>query len=281
MVHTLPGGAAFSRIGLAIGLCVCVGCGGPVFTSRMLQGDAAAFTRLDSYVDPEKTADLHYDQPVEWKDADLAEILNRLLLVERVGLLDRPPRAQSVFTSDEISVLLPRMSQAFQSARSSEWVVFCLLNPSAGGQELTSGGLFVKERRLHIVLANHREQLRPEEVQAALTNPIRPARHMGASLTFDPVRFVASSGATWMGGSTGSSASEMILDYKAFLASLKPAGTFGAAPIQPQTGGADIRDLRDQVRLLKEEVERLKEQLKSQADELSHLKGHQPFPVPR
>jgi len=281
MFHVLLAGAAFSRIGLAIALCVCVGCGGPVFTSRMSQGDASAFTRLDSYADPEKAADLHYDQPVEWKDADLAEILNRLLLVERVGLLDRTPRTQSVFTSDEISTLLPRISQSFRAARSSEWVVFCLLNPSAGGQELTSGGLFVKERRLHIVLANHRELLRPEEVQAALTNPIRPVRHMGSSLTFDPVRFVASSGATWMGGSTGSSASEMILDYKAFLASLKPAGTFGSVPMQPQAGGADMRDLRDQVRLLKEEVERLKEQLKSQSDELSRLKDRRPFPVPR
>ena len=271
----------FNRIGLAMGLCVCVGCGGPVFTARMSQGDASAFTRLDSYADPGKAADLHYDQPVEWKDADLAEILNRLLLVERVGLLDPAPRSRSVFTSDEISRLLPRLSQGFRAARSSEWVAFCLLSQTAGGRELTSGGLFVKERRLHIVVANHRQQVGPDETQAALTNPIRPVRHMGSSLTFDPVRFVASSGVTWMGGSTGPSASEVILDHEGFLANLKPIGTFGAASIQPQAGGAELQNLRDQIRELNKEVERLKEQLKSQSDEVSRLKARAPTAIPR
>lgn len=83
-------------------------------------------------------------------------------------------------------------------------------------QEIASGGLFLMDGRLHVILANHRERVSPgpDGAEAIRANPIRSLRATGGSLTFDPPTFVLASQANWLGGSSGPSASELVVDTR-------------------------------------------------------------------
>ena len=254
----------------------CLGCAGPSFTSRMVRSEPSWSVRLDTYLDPSKAAEVHHDHPADWSASELHAILSRLLLQERVGLLDpaRPPH--EVFSADEIAQLVPGLREAFRSARPSEWIVFSIARSADAAQEITSGGFFLLDKRLHVVVANYRERVLPgsEGAVAIGADPIRSLRGTGGSLTFDPPRFVFASQANWLGGSSGGSASELILDHKAFLV----AATSPGAPITlsgAQASSSDIVSLREQVQRLEEEIARLKETVAAQGDEIARLKSRQ------
>jgi hypothetical protein len=64
---------------------------------------------------------------------------------------------EPAFTHDEIEYLSPTLSRVFGQAPPDARVVFALSrHPSPDLTEITSGSWFVKEARLHLVLANYR-----------------------------------------------------------------------------------------------------------------------------
>ena len=254
----------------------CLGCAGPAFTTRTIQRESSWFVGLLSYAEPAKAAVVHHDHPADWSEQDLHEVLGRVLLQEHIGLLDpaRPPRA--VFSQEDTAPLVPALRSAFREARPSEWIVFFLARPSGDGQEITSGGFSLMDKRLHVIIANYHEQVLPgsESAEAIHANPIRSIRGTGGSLTFDPSRFVVASQANWMAGSSGRSASELIVDHQAFLAAASsPGGMFTRSSAQPSD--SDLLSLRNEVQRLREEVARLRAQLEAQSDELVRLKSRQ------
>lgn len=254
----------------------CLGCAAPAFTTRTVQSESSWFVGLTTYAEPAKAAAVRHDHPADWTEKELHEILGRLLLQERVGLLDppRPPRA--VFSPEATAQLVPALRGAFHNARPSEWIVFFFARPSGGDQEITSGGFFLMDTRLHVIVANYRQRVYPgsvgtDEIRA---NPIRSYGGTGGSLTFDPSRFVLASQANWLGGSSGPSASELILDHTAFLATATAPGS-PLTSTRARASDEDFAKLREQVERLQEEVARLRETLDAQADELARLKSRQ------
>lgn len=284
-------------------LLLCLGCAGPTFATRAVHSDPSWLVRLDSHADPDPAASLRYDHPADWSELELREILNRLLVQERVGALEQKPAPQPVFTADEAGLLAPRLRQAFQMARPSEWIVFVVTRSAGMGQEITSGGFFIADRRLHVLLANHREAVSPEESRAVRANPVSAVKKRGQSLTFDPARFVLETQTSWLGGYSGLAASEMILDQTGFLEaarrpaiplapalapapvtapvaaqpSVRPAVPAASmpppAPAQAKPSDAADGGMQNQMQKLQEEIERLKQTLAEQSAELSRLKS--------
>jgi len=272
---------------------ICLGCAGPSFVSRPVHSDADWMVRLDSHAD--KAAPPRYDHPAEWTEAGLRETLSRVRMQESVGLLERTPPPLPLFTEDDVQQLAPRLQQAFGMARPSEWIVFCVTHTGGAGQAVTSGGFFVENKRLHVLVANYHAPVSEQTggIEAVRKNPMSGLKGTGNTVTFDPTRFVLAVQTNWLGGYSGAEASELILDHAAFLASLpppEPASVTAPIATQPKTlatqslppaGDTVIAVLQAQVRKLQEDNERLKRKLAEQYDELAALKAKFPKAKPK
>jgi len=278
---------------LVIGIVVllCLGCAGPTLTSRIIQQDSSWFVRLDSLQDTGNTSP-RYDHPITWRDEDLSVILSRMILQERVGLMDnaRPPRP--VFAFEEINRLAHALRTAFQEASSREWIVFVLFGQEAGGPATTSGAIFVESGKLHLVIANHQLKLADdsEELAHVRANPLYSVHGSGGVLGFDAPRFVVGNKANWSGGHRAS-ASEMILDHTAFLTYLTQTGSAAAtlhegrsntAAFAPDSGAhrpksTSTGEMESEgiILRLREEIEILKRRLADKDAELDRLKHHE------
>lgn len=292
MLHRVYHGSWFLGTVLVLSL----GCAGPALTSRVVQEEASWFVRLDSYQDA-GSSPVHYDHPATWTVEELFAVLSRLLLEDRVGLMDsaRPPRA--VFSSEEIILLAPAFRGSFQRAAPSEWIAFSLSTPSGSQVAVTSGGLFLAGARLHVVVANHRALLAEgsEELARVRANPFHSVRGSGGALAFESSRFVTATQPNWSGGHRAS-ASELILDHQAFLSFLKlpgavgtlpqslslapPASSSEASPSQDRPTSVEGTDLHTAILRLQEEVERLKKKIEEQEAEIARLQRHA-APLPR
>lgn len=265
---------------IAMLLALCLGCGGPSFVSRPVREEDPWFVRLQTYAQASKAGEVHDDHPVQWSEQDLGAILSRLYLIERAGMLDKQPQPRPVFSPEDIGRLTPAVREAFRLAQPHEWVTFYLAHPAGQGEEVTSGALYVEEQQLHVIVANDREVLPAgEEARTLKTNPLRPLKVRGRTLTFDPVASVVLSRSNWMGGYDNPAAGEVILDHRKFLASFKPAPPVPTKPASavtppPQASGAPAGDdLKATVQQLQGEIEQLKRRLAEQDAELSKLKS--------
>lgn len=273
------------------------GCAGPTFTMKPVQSDSTVFVGLARYQDHADA--VRHDHPATWSGADLRAILGRLLLQERGGLMDptRPPRP--VFATDEIARLLPGLRHAFEAARPPDWVVFVLSAPmgSSATPVVTSGAFFLEDRRLHVILSNHRESVSPNagERETLQAHPFRSLKGVRGQLTFDPPLYVVTSRANWLGGSSGPAASELVLDHLSFrdvANQAHPGAPEVAMPASlsaPRSTGSpeaesEVDLLKEEVSTLREELTGLKRQLAEQAGELARLKAqpsaHPPVRAP-
>ena len=278
------------------GLLVCgAGCSPPALSSRMVQDSSAWFVRLDSYQEAAQ-ASAPYDHPAAWSAEDTAAVLGRLLLEDQGGLMDKPKPPRPVFSPEEIRALTPALQQALQSAGPREWIAFYLSQPDGSATAVTSGGLFLADSQLHVVLANHHRSLAPTspDLAAVRANPFHALRGTRGRLTFESSRFVVDTQPNWSGGHTAS-ASELILDHRAWLSLLRSAG--GAAPVSHpsvtspppnQVAAAPTEpiavtqeaDQATTIRRLQEEVERLKHRVEEQESELARLRRNAERPSP-
>lgn len=276
------------RIHLVLSLLViCVGCSSPILSSRIVQDSSSWFVRLDSYQEATKSSE-QYEHPAIWSVEELYAILGRLLLEERVGLMDSAKPPQPVFSSEEIRMLAPALRQAFQVAGPRDWISFYLSQPEGSAVSVTTGGMFLAGSRLHVVIANHHAPIAPqsEDFAAVRTNPFRSLRGSGGMLTFESSRFVMGRQANWSGGHKAS-ASELILDHRTFLSILKSTGVgvptgqipvaspmlnqAEAAPGSPAAVTQDA-DHGTTILRLQEELERLKRRVEEQDAEIARLK---------
>ncbi len=279
---------------------LCAGCAGPTIASRAIGGEANWFVRLDTFTDSRSTADLRFDHPAQLSETELAALLSRIQVQERVGLLERKSFPQPLFSPGEIKQMVPGLQKALRTAKPAEWAVFYSALPGGVVQEVTSGGLFVKGNQLHVVVANHHDRIPSgsDSLAAIRANPLSPWGGKGVTLSFDPARFVSATQGTWMGGSSSAPASELVLDHQAFLAEAPapavapvtappvppvpaPGMQSAAAPpplAQPTAPQAAPRDAsnyavtKEQMAGLQSEIERLRRRLEEQDDDIAQLK---------
>jgi uncharacterized membrane protein len=276
--------AKMKAAGLVLWMLVfCAGCAGPTLTSRVVQEEPSWFVRLDSY-GIASTAP-RYDHPSIWTSEEITAILGRLLLEDRVGLMDsaQPPRA--VFSLEEIALLAPAIKESFQSAAPHEWIAYCTTIPHGSDLAVTSGGIFVSESLLHIVVANHRTLLAREsaDFRAVRENPFHSVRGSDGALTFESSRYVVRRQANWSGGHRAS-ASELVLDHRGFFSILERTRAIATPPKPLKTGvgppsisaGVSGSETEPQTVILqlREEIERLKRIVAEQEAEIARLQRH-------
>ena len=137
-------------------------CGAPPLSSYLVFENPVAFVRLEisPWVDPEL--------PQTW-NAHPATISRRQMMEALRGLRVREHRSgpirwfrgfakpEPAFDEEAIELLAPRLLEGLELAVPQELVTFYLSHPiNATKREVTSGGLYVKDGHLHIIVSNHR-----------------------------------------------------------------------------------------------------------------------------
>jgi len=158
----------------------------PTRSTRIIHEDERTLVRLEVRNAGPVTPFAH---PVFLTEADWATILHGIKVQLKKRLLPSIGADQvgpkEAFFEGERSYLARHLAEAFSVANPDESVVFFLsqrrdqrgdVHGGPGVMEITSGGLFVKDERLHFVLANYRHAATiPLLVDQIRENPLRPA----------------------------------------------------------------------------------------------------------
>jgi hypothetical protein len=141
---------------------VILGCASPPFYSYLVYENPTAFVRLEF----SPWADMN--QPQTW-NAHPASLSRRQIQKALEGLRVREHRAaplrwimgvapmEPAFHKEEIEWLIPQLLEGLELAVPQEIVTFYLSHPvNATKREVTSGGFYVTEGQLHIILSNYR-----------------------------------------------------------------------------------------------------------------------------
>jgi hypothetical protein len=264
-----------------------VGCTGPIFITRPVEDELSLLVGLTAYHDESKASEVRHDHPVEWSTADLQAILKRLVIQEGSGIMDSSRPLQAVFSPDDLTTLIPALRETFKIARPSDWISFAIWGSSGTSQalEVTSGGMYIQDQRLHIILANHRERVSSEQegIQAIHNNPFRVMKDVKRRLMFHPTSYVIESRNNWIAGGFESPVSELILDYQALVVTKPPEIPIGIEevtasdipktdPNRARSTDVEVGVLKEEITNLKEELSRLQQQMNQQAEERSQRK---------
>ena len=272
-----------------------VGCTGPTFITSPVEDEPSLLVGLTTYHDESKASEVRHDHPVEWSTADLQAILKRLVIQEGSGIMDSSRPLQAVFSPEDLITLIPALRETFKIARPSDWIVFAVWGSSGTSQalEVTSGGMYIQDQRLHIILANHRERVSSEQegIQAIHNNPFRAMKDVKKRLMFHPTSYVIEARNNWIAGGFESPVSELILDYQALVATKPPETPTGIAEgtdsdipkadsTPNRTTDAEVGGLKEEITNLKEELSRLQQQINQQAEERSRTNASSPTRLP-
>lgn len=142
--------------------CLFTGCIAPPLYSYLVYENPTSFVRLEvsPWVDPDlpQTLNAH---PATLSRRQMIEALRGLRVREHRsgpvrwvwGLADQEP----AFREEEIELLAPRLLEGLALAVPQELVTFYVSHPvNATKREVTSGGVYVKEGYLHVIMSNHR-----------------------------------------------------------------------------------------------------------------------------
>jgi hypothetical protein len=137
-----------------------LGCAIPHVPSRTIYEDPVNYVRLeiDDTVLPEWPPG-HHTHPIIITAEQVARILKGMLVQDdqiwiQKWIQDEAPLVPA-FTKDEVALLAPRIAEAFVAAKYNERVTFYLSQPQTSVKRvITSGGLYVNGRELHIILGN-------------------------------------------------------------------------------------------------------------------------------
>jgi hypothetical protein len=265
-----------------------VGCANPGFIIQPVEDDPSLLVGLASSPDGASDTEARHDHPVEWTTGDLQAVLKRLAIQEGSGLLDSSRKQQAVFYPEDLTHLIPALQHTFNMARPSDWIVFAVWGSSekTQGLQVTSGGMFLQDQQLHILLANHRERVSSEEdgIRAIRKNPFHVLREVKRTLLFYPTNYVMESRNNWIMSGFESPVSELILDYQALLTTNRPEQSTETeetiASEIPKTGRIssptnddELGTLQEEISTLKEELSRIKQQINQQPEGPSPTKS--------
>ena len=138
------------------------GCVAPPFYSYLVYENPTSFVRLEvsPWVDPDVPQTLN-EHPATMSRRQMIEALSGLRVREYRsgpirwirGLADPEP----AFNKGEIELLVPRLLEGLGLAVPQELVTFYLSQPvNATKREVTSGGMYVRDGYLHVIISNHR-----------------------------------------------------------------------------------------------------------------------------
>jgi hypothetical protein len=149
-------------IWLVMAASVAVACSIPPVYYYPVYEDPTAFVRLEfSPWIKEKDQATWHSHPINLTRPQIQEALQGLRVQDRrsgpIRWLLGEAQLIPAFREEEIELLIPHLLDGFDLAVPQEVVAFYLSHPlNATRREVTSGGMFIKDRHLHIILSNHR-----------------------------------------------------------------------------------------------------------------------------
>ncbi len=138
------------------------GCASPKFYSHMVYENPTSFVRLESSPWAESASPETWNaHPASLSHSQIDKALKGLRVREHraapIRWLRGEAELEPAFQPDEIEVLSRRLLEGLELAVPQELVTFYVSHPvNATTREVTSGGLYVTDGRLHIILSNYR-----------------------------------------------------------------------------------------------------------------------------
>ena len=149
----------FLLLGLAGGV---LSCASPSFYSYLVYENPTAFVRLEfspwADTDQPHTWNAH---PASLSHGQMQKALEGLRVREHRSALFRwmsgTGEMEPAFRPEEVELLIPRLLEGLELAVPQELVTFYVSHPlNATKREVTSGGLYVTDGQLHVMLSNYR-----------------------------------------------------------------------------------------------------------------------------
>jgi len=133
------------------------GCSGPFLYSRTIHEGRNKYVKLEArYGDGQRGANMEFSHPVSLSETDWARILKTTYVKpqQRLFIETKEVGPTPLFSESELQYLVKYVTVAFTKAHPGEWVVFYVCDPQGTPvPEITSGGLFVEDSKLHFMLA--------------------------------------------------------------------------------------------------------------------------------
>ena len=175
-----------------VGLLLLPGCAGSP-PSRQVYQDPVTSVRLQV----DRWARNGHSHPAHLTTEQITQVLSGLRVVPRQGVMAPiimgKPQESPAFSTMEIQSLAPPLSRALEQARPEELVTFYRrISDSSVGLAITSGGLFVSQTHLYVVLANQRtlpSAAMNQNIVAEIDpidSPLLPIARSGFRVTFTP-----------------------------------------------------------------------------------------------
>ncbi|HKN88536.1 MAG TPA: hypothetical protein VJV04_16835 [Nitrospiraceae bacterium] len=210
-------------------------CAVPTIPARIIYENPTDFVRLepDPYAFHEIAQTLH-SHPADIDVEEMARLLKGFSVQDHRTALQRWFQGEAplepVFREEEITWLAPRLSQALAAAHPDERVTFYISYPQTSiKREITSGGLYVQNGRLHFILGNYRIVYGIPAYGMVYDRryPVAPTASKGFDVFFNPANAVEKHKVTWWEFLSGRKKDEVVIDLQK-LPAVKPEGPAGA-----------------------------------------------------
>jgi hypothetical protein len=200
------------------------GCAAPRHETRAVNESPDRYVGLYALKGRGQDTTTAFAHPIVLSEREWARLLDGLYvrpLKKFLGLLPKQDEPSLAFDDDDRRYLATYLSEAFVKARPDERVVFYLSrNRELHVTEITSGGLFVQEARLHLVMANYLQPVSMAHIRQQIRNdPLHAAGD--AFYTFVPQHDQTVQTGRW-GSLTQhllDHVPELVVDHRAFLSS--------------------------------------------------------------
>jgi hypothetical protein len=266
------------RFLLLIGL-ILVGCASKTIPDVVYQ-DQNNMVRLE--VRPPTspfTPEDDFQHPLTLTEEELTVLLRSIRVEESRGFFSffkkTPPASLPAFSREEAQRMAGPLAAALGRAKPNERVTFLFTLPRGRFlSDVTSGVLFAKGERLHLILGRYRGASRPHEKDITLTSPALPSPpYHGFRLSAGPHQALVAANESPIWKEPTGTQHWVMIDYRAILA--QPATQEAFPTIQEPKDtteskeGADdlkeklrlLRELRDENLITEEEYEKKRQEL--------------------
>ena len=199
-----------------------------------VQEDPDRFIRIEGrYGDEHRVGSSRFEHPLTLTAAEWERLLSSIQVQSHKDTFlfttaKNPP--EPAFSPEQVVYLSRGLQKAFSRAHPDEFVVFGFSQTrSPQLTEITTGGWFVEEQRLHLILANYRHSVSMKNVRDELW---RDPLHSNTSPSYQIVPGPGQSLGREKGlaGLLSTDAPELLIDYKALL-EMKPSPPAILSPV--------------------------------------------------
>lgn len=203
-------------------------CAIPQVPYRTIYEDPVNYVRLeeDDAVLPEWPPG-HHAHPKPFTVEEVTRLLNGMTVKEHRIWLQKWFQGEApvvpVFKDEEVALLVPQLVEAFSSARYNERVTFYLSQPQTSVKRvITSGGLYVHEGYLHVILGNWQIVYGIPTYGMIYDRryPMRPTAAKGFDLYFEPSDAVVRQRSSMWDTIFANTKDELVIDMSRWQASV-------------------------------------------------------------